>query len=145
MKSFRPAGRDIFVAESGDGTAAAKARRVFCEPHEAKRFRSDCRPSRRCEVEAENFVNRVKRSFRIEAAILRNTSPTTPHPMKHLKSSLFALLAVPALASAHPGHSLLDPTAGGPHAGHEAEFLLFLLPALAVVALAVRAYRQSRE
>ena len=35
----------------------------------------------------------------------------------------FLLLAAPALALAHPGHSAFAPADGVPHAGHEWEYL----------------------
>ncbi|MCE9609982.1 MAG: hypothetical protein K8R23_07210 [Chthoniobacter sp.] len=48
-----------------------------------------------------------------------------------------AVLALsPALALAHPGHSVLDVSAGPPHAGHEAEFAVLLITLLAIAALA---------
>jgi hypothetical protein len=62
--------------------------------------------------------------------------------MKHL---LFALLASPLVASAHPGHSIFDGRAGAPHQGHVAEYLVFGVSALGVLWTAVRAYRESRD
>jgi len=48
-----------------------------------------------------------------------------------------AVLALsPALALAHPGHSVLDVSAGPPHAGHEVEFGVLLISLLAIAALA---------
>jgi len=89
-------------------------------------------------------VNPGRRWFRVEPATLRKNLSNHSHRMKLLKHSLTALLVAPGLAMAHPGHAVLDPSAGAPHAGHEGELLLFVLPALAVCALAVRAYRQTR-
>ena len=53
-----------------------------------------------------------------------------------LRKLLPALAALsPAIASAHPGHSVLDPTAGLPHAGHESELGTLLLATTLTVAL----------
>ena len=56
-----------------------------------------------------------------------------------------ALLSLAALTQAHPGHSAFDPFAGQPHSGHEAEYLGFFCAALAVVAIAIRAWVKERE
>ncbi len=40
---------------------------------------------------------------------------------------LFSLLLLPALAQAHPGHSILDMSAGAPHPGHETAWTSLLL------------------
>ena len=46
-----------------------------------------------------------------------------------------AAVLSPALASAHPGHSVFDFTAGSPHAGHEAEMGTLLIATALTVAL----------
>ena len=46
-----------------------------------------------------------------------------------------AAVLTPAIASAHPGHSVLDFTAGSPHAGHEAEMGTLLIATALTVAL----------
>ena len=56
--------------------------------------------------------------------------------MKRTAFFTAVLALVPALALAHPGHSVLEVSAGPPHAGHEAEFALVLLSLLALAALA---------
>lgn len=56
--------------------------------------------------------------------------------MKRTAFFTAVLALAPALALAHPGHSVLDVSAGPPHAGHEAEFALVLLALLALAALA---------
>jgi hypothetical protein len=56
-----------------------------------------------------------------------------------------AFLTLAAATQAHPGHSVFDAFAGMPHAGHEAESLVFFVATVAVVAAAVRAWRQAGE
>ena len=58
--------------------------------------------------------------------------------MKHtsIRKLLPALAALSsAIASAHPGHSGLDPTSGLPHAGHESELGTLLIATALTVAL----------
>ena len=53
-----------------------------------------------------------------------------------IRKILPALAALsPALASAHPGHSVLDPSGGLPHAGHESEIGTLLLATALTVAV----------
>ena len=53
-----------------------------------------------------------------------------------IRKLLPALAALsPAIASAHPGHSAFDPTAGLPHAGHESELGTLLLATALTVAV----------
>jgi hypothetical protein len=63
-------------------------------------------------------------------------------------ASLLAAIAstefLAAVARAHPGHSALDALAGPPHAGHEMELLVFCVAASAVLAAAVRAWKEAR-
>ena len=42
---------------------------------------------------------------------------------------------IPTLAQAHPGHSVLDFTAGPPHAGHESELGTLLIATVLTIAL----------
>ena len=46
-----------------------------------------------------------------------------------------AAVLSPAIASGHPGHSVLDFTAGSPHAGHESEIGTLLIATALTVAL----------
>lgn len=49
--------------------------------------------------------------------------------------ALAAILLLPGLASAHPGHSVLDPMAAARHAGHEVELGSIVITAALSVAL----------
>ena len=51
------------------------------------------------------------------------------------KSIAAALASIPVLAQAHPGHSVLDFTAGPPHAGHESELGTLLIATALTVTL----------
>jgi hypothetical protein len=63
----------------------------------------------------------------------------------HLHRSIFVVLALlPSIAAAHPGHSAFDVTVT-PHAGHSAEHLILLCGAIALLALAVRAFGKGRR
>lgn len=60
--------------------------------------------------------------------------------MKHalLRPSLTTLaasLGLAGLAQAHSGHSVLDPVAGLPHAGHESELATLLIATALTVAI----------
>jgi hypothetical protein len=58
-------------------------------------------------------------------------------------SSIFLSLAT--LLQAHPGHSAFDAFAGPPHSGHAAEYLVFFLGVLAILAVSIRAILKSRD
>lgn len=52
----------------------------------------------------------------------------------------FALLALPQIALAHPGHSAFDASAGAPHPGHSSEWVsLIVFVALTGAVLGMRA------
>ena len=56
--------------------------------------------------------------------------------IRHLLPALAATAVLaPALASAHPGHSVFDPAAGLPHAGHQSELGTLLLATALTVAV----------
>ena len=52
-----------------------------------------------------------------------------------LTAALAALATTARPASAHPGHAVLDFTAGPPHAGHESELGTLLIATALTVAL----------
>jgi hypothetical protein len=39
----------------------------------------------------------------------------------------FALLALPQIAQAHPGHLAMDASAGAPHSGHSSEWVSMIV------------------
>ena len=57
------------------------------------------------------------------------------HPLRSIATALAAGLGTANLASAHPGHSVLDFTAGPPHAGHESEIGTLLIATALTLAL----------
>jgi hypothetical protein len=60
-------------------------------------------------------------------------------PFARITSVLVLLAALPALASAHPGHSALDWFTTPPHAGHESEYG-FWVSTTGILALAYGIY-----
>ncbi|MEQ1858580.1 MAG: hypothetical protein ABMA13_01440 [Chthoniobacteraceae bacterium] len=62
-----------------------------------------------------------------------------------MKRFVLALLAAPTLLLAHPGHSTFDPTAGLPHAGHEAETFVVVGLIATGLLLSLRAVLRRRR
>ena len=56
-------------------------------------------------------------------------------PLRSIAATVAAGSGLANLASAHPGHFLLDFTAGPPHAGHESEIGTLLIATALTVAL----------
>ena len=57
------------------------------------------------------------------------------HPLRSIATAMTAGLGTANLASAHPGHPVLDFTAGPPHAGHEAQIATLLVATALTVTL----------
>ena len=64
-----------------------------------------------------------------------NHLQTNASNMKTTTLVCAALALAPVLAHGHPGHSVLDFTAGPPHAGHESEIGTLLVATALTVAL----------